>query len=177
MNRSLIRGAALLSVLLSASAVADVIQTKERTYAVKYKDEAVERYKVVWTANLTTDVKEQVGSPVPYQGAPNYRRCSWTVDATIDRTVALATRLGPAVPLPALSKTFKNDPKNPGGGELAFKGSREETCKEAAPMREKDIGAAKSSILGLFERLTDADLESLKKEAQSKADVVTVTVQ
>jgi hypothetical protein len=150
-----------------------VVQTKERIYAVKYKDEAVERFKVVWTANLTTTLKEEVGSPVPYQGAVDFRRCSWTVTATVDRTVALATRQGPSVPLPSMSKPLKDDAK----GDLVFKGAREETCKQATERREKDVGEAKTSILATFERLTEADLESIRKDAQAKSDVVSVTVQ
>jgi hypothetical protein len=177
LNRRVMSSAAALAVFICGSAAADVVQTKERTYAVKYKDEAVERFKVVWTANLTTTVKEEVGSPVPYQGAVDFRRCSWTVSATVDRTVALATRQGPTVPLPSMSKPLKDDAKGAGGGDLVVKGAREETCKQATERREKDVGEAKTAILATFERLTAADLESIKKDAQAKPDVVSVTVQ
>ena len=173
LNRRVMSSAAALAVFICGSAAADVVQTKERTYAVKYKDEAVERFKVVWTANLTTTMKEEVGSPVPYQGAVDFRRCSWTVTATVDRTVALATRQGPSVPLPSMSKPLKDDAK----GDLLVKGAREETCKQAAERREKDVGEATTAILATFERLTEADLESIKKDAQAKTDVVSVTVQ
>lgn len=176
MNRC-VMSCALSCLLLSTFAAADVLQTKERTYAVKYKDDAVERFKVVWTANLTTTVREEVGSPVPYQGAVDFRRCTWTVAATVERTVALATRQGPTVPLPSMSKPLKDDAKGADGGDLVVKGAREETCKQAAARRDKDVGEAKTAILATFERLTEADLESIRKDAQAKNDVVSVTVQ
>jgi len=176
MKRYVKFGGTLLCMLFSLAATAEVVQTKERTYAVKYKDDAVERYKVVWTADVTTTISEQGGSPVPYQGATDVRKCTWTIATTIDRTVSLATRQGATMPLPGMSRTYKEDFQNR-GGEFVVTDSRNESCKDATPHRENAIGNARNTAKGLFERLTEADLESLKKEAQSKPDVATITAQ
>jgi hypothetical protein len=176
MKRCMRFGGALLCLLVSQAAGAEVVQTKERTYAVKYKDDAVERYKVAWTANVVATVRELGGSPVPYQGSVDVRKCSWTIATTIDRTVSLATRQGATMPLPTMNRTYKEDFQNR-GGEFLVTDSRNESCKDATAYRENAIGNARTAIRSLFERLTEADLENLKKEAQSKPDVATITVQ
>lgn len=177
MTHRLTFAAAFLCASLSHAALAEVVQTKERTYAVKYKDGAVERFKIAWTVDVTSTFREQGGSPVPYQGSVNNFKCSWSIATTIERTASLATRLGPAFPLPAMTKTFKRDFQNPGSGELVVEGSRNESCKDAAPQRESAIAEARASSRALFERLTEADLESLRKETQANPDVASVAVQ
>ena len=176
MKHGLMCAAALLCLMGPAAALAEVVQAKERTYAVRYKDGAVERYKVAWTANVTTTVREQGGSPVPYQGSVDNRKCSWSIATTIDRTVSLATRQGAALALPGMSRTFREDFRNP-GTELVVTGTRNESCKEATAQREGAIAEARGALRALFEPLTEADLQNLKREAQSKPDVAAITVE
>jgi hypothetical protein len=166
----------LLFTLTCLRAGAEVVATKEKTFSVKYKDEAVERYQATWKADVTTTVKEEGGSPVPYQGSVDKFRCTWTIAVTIERAVALATRLGPSFPLPGMSRTFKDDSQGKGGDYLVT-GTRNESCKASAAERDGAIAAAKNNVRGLFERLTEADLETMKQEIRSKADAVTITVQ
>lgn len=161
-------GTLFCMLLIALPSAADLAQTKERTYAVRYKDDAVESYKVTWTANVNVSQKEETGSPVPYQGAVDFRRCSWSVTSSIERTVALTTRLGAALPLPVMTKSL------PPGTGSAMTGTRNETCNQAAQHREGDVKKAKAAILEDFDRLTAADYEALKSEARSKADVVSV---
>jgi hypothetical protein len=163
-------GAALV-LLVSLGAAADVVQVKERTYLVRYKDEAVERYVVKWTAHLDASVRNQGGAFIPYQGNVETPRCSWTITTKIDRTVAMATRLGQPITLDKMNRTL-NDPQGKGGAVVVDK-----SCDEARAQRESEIGNARSAFLAAFDRLTNADMETIKKEAQATADVVTITVQ
>ena len=170
------RRCALLCMIVSLGAAADVVQVKEFTYVVKYTDDAVERYSVKWTLNVTTNVRDGAGVFIPYQGAVENRRCTWSITSSVDRTVSFVTRLGQAVPLANMSRTFKEDPRNP-GREMVIAGERNETCNEARAQREKDVADARKAVLEMFDRLTTSDFEGLRKEAQANANVRTITVQ
>ena len=175
MNAWKMAGMAAMCSLVSLQAGAEVVQTKERTFSVKYKDEAVERYLVTWKVDVATTVKEQGGSPVPYQGSVDQRRCSWSVAVTIERAVSLATRLGPSFPLPGMGRTLKEDPT--GRSEFLVTGARNESCKDSTAERERAIAGATSNARALFDRLTEADLETIKQEVRAKAEGATITVQ
>jgi hypothetical protein len=129
-------------------AAADVIQSKERVYAVKYKDEAVERYVVKWTANFAASVREEGGGMIPYQGAVQTHRCAWTITSSIDRTVSLATRLGQTIPLEKMSRTIEAGSPNPATGQRA------DTCTASRAAHEGEIANARGALLANFERLT-----------------------
>ena len=113
---------------------------------------------------------------MPYQGSVDKRRCAWSIAVTIERSVALATRLGPSFPLPGMSRSFKDESQGRGGDFLTT-GARDASCKDSAAERDAAIAGAKNNVRGLFERLTEADLETVKQETRAKADVVTITVQ
>jgi len=166
---------ALVQALLGAAA-AEVVRTKERHYAVRFKDDAVERYQVVWRAHSDSTMRDQGGSLIPYQGAVETRRCAWEIVSTIDRTVALATRLGPAMPIPALSRMLKADPQKQ-EERRTVKGSAPDACNAVGAQREADERSARAELLRTFEQITEADLATLRREAESRADVVSVTVQ
>jgi len=178
MRRASIAVACVLCAVACPSASAEAIGTKERTLAIKYKDGAVERYRVAWTANLVTASRDEGGSFVPYQGAVENRRCSWSIASTIERTVSLATRLGPTFPLPGLGRTIKGDPRRP-DGESVVSGTVNETCKhkDAAARRESDTRKARDAVMGAFDQFIESDLDTFKREVQSKGDVAAITVE
>jgi hypothetical protein len=161
------RLAAALFALAALGAAAEIAATKERTSIVKYSDQSIERYAVRWTLDVAAKVREEGGSYVPYQGASENRRCTWSVTSGIERSVSLATRLGQTMPLAGMARTV------PGGEPL--KGEHPGTCT-AAPQREA-MERARKAALESFERITEADLEDLRKSARSGADVSTVTMQ
>jgi hypothetical protein len=166
----------LLCALFGANAFAEVVGTRERNLAIKYKDGAVERYRVAWAANLATSLRDEGGSFVPYQGAVETRRCSWTITTTIERTVSLATRLGPTFPIPGLSRTIKGDSQRP-DGEFMVSGTIGESCKDAAGKRESDIRKARDAVTSAFDRVVESDLLTLRQDVQSKGDVVTIGIE
>jgi hypothetical protein len=168
-------GCALLCLLLPLGAAAEVVQTKERTYSVKFKDDAVERYTVKWTLDFTANVREVGGSPVPYQGASDVKRCTWKIDATADRMVSLVTRLGQPFPLPKMARTLDLDATKP-GKPYTLAGQRDLTCNDVKAERAEEMASAKASVLQAFERQTADDLARLVKEAQGNAEVASVTV-
>jgi hypothetical protein len=163
---------------LSPAALAEVVQTKERTYAVTYKDGAVERFKIVWTADVTATFRQQGGSPVPYQGQRGQLQVL-VVDRDDDRAYRLA-RHAPRPRLPAAGDEQDLQARFPEPRrrrELIVEGERNQSCKDAAAQREGAIAEARAASRALFERLTEADLANLRKETQANPDVASVTVQ
>ncbi|APV49419.1 hypothetical protein BWI17_06830 [Betaproteobacteria bacterium GR16-43] len=169
-------GFALLCLLGSVDALSDVVQTKERTYAVKFKDDAVERYNVKWTLDFTANVREAGGTPpVPYQGASNAKACSWKIEASANRAVFLVTRLGQPFSLPKMDKVLDLDPRNP-GKPYTLAGQRDLTCNDVKAERAEELANAKATVLKAFETQAADDLARLVKEAQANAEVASVSV-
>jgi hypothetical protein len=158
---------ALLCAPVALGTVAEVVQTRERDYVVRYTDNAVERYSVKWTLDVTTTARDVGGSFVPYQANRENHRCAWSVASRIDRTVSLVTRLGQAMPLPTLSSSMKNE------GEV--KGEADEPCSSPRSKREADTRAAAGTALEKFRTLTDADLEVLKQAARANPNVASIS--
>ena len=83
---------------------AEVVQTAERTFRVRYKDGVVELYKVRWVATRELSSREHGGpaEPAKFKFVDD-RRCEWNINGGIIRTVSLVTRNG---------KEFVNADKN-----------------------------------------------------------------
>jgi hypothetical protein len=161
--------AATSFALTALASAAEVAATKERTYVVKYTDQSIERYAVQWKLDVDAKVREEGGSYVPYQGAAENRRCTWSVSSGIERSVSLATRLGQAMPLAGMARKL--------GGAEPLNGGHAGACGGAEPERDAAIARARKSALESFERITDADLDELRKSARANAQVSDVTVQ
>ena len=153
----------------AGNGAAEVASTKERTYVVRYEDQSIERYAVRWTLDVVSKVRELGSSYVPYQGASQNSRCAWTVTSEIDRSVSLATRLGPTIPLAKMDRKL--------GGTEPLKGEQEGGCGGPAPQRVAAMERARKAALESFERITEADLEELRAAARTKGEVTAVTVQ
>ena len=164
---SRIAGAAF--ALAALASAAEVAATKERTYVVKYADQSIERYAVRWTLDVEAKVREEGGSYVPYQGASENRRCTWSVTSRVERSVSLATRLGQALPLAGMARTM--------GGTEPLKGEQAGPCGAKSAQRDAAVDGARRTALLSFERLTDSDLEELRNAARSNKEVTSVTVQ
>jgi len=160
---------ALLCVPLASSALAEVVQTRESAYDVRYADNAVERYAVRWTLNVTTTIREEGGAPIPYQGAVANLRCQWSIASSVERSVSLVTRLGQAMPLPNMSRTLKAESAD------VVKGEDNASCKDPRSRREAEVRNAGNAARERFEKFAAADLETLKSEARAAPNVAAVT--
>jgi hypothetical protein len=162
MNRWMKRTALSLCLAASLGAAAEVAGSKEKSYIVKYSDGTAERYKVKWTLNLATSRKEEGGSFVPYQGAnQENRRCTMSVASSVDRTVSMVTRLGQAIPLPGMNRTMNKE-------------SRSSPCDDK---RDKAVDDTRTLAMETFDRVTNVDLEDIRKETQASAGVVAITME
>jgi hypothetical protein len=156
------RAALSLCMAASLGAAAEVASTKEKSYIVKYTDGTAERYTVKWTLNLATSRKEEGTSFVPYQGASNdNRRCTLSVASSVERTVSLVTRLGQAIPLPGMNRSLNKE-------------SRSSPCDDK---RDKAADDSRAVALETFDRVTNVDLEDIRKETQASSGVVAITIE
>jgi hypothetical protein len=161
--------------LLVFSAKADVATTKERAFTVKYKDGTLERYNVTWVAVYEPQVREDGHPAIPLQGwFTDTRQCHWSISSHVDRRVAIINKVGQSFSESGLSKTYNSDFTNK-GADFMLLGFRSENCNDSMARRESDINNAKANLLTIFDGLVEADLQKLKAEVRSNAEVVEVT--
>jgi hypothetical protein len=104
---------AFLMLSLPSIAHAEVVQTAERTFRVRYKDGVVELYKVRWVATREMSSREHGGPAKPLEGKlTDDRRCEWNIDGGITRTVSLVTRNGKEFVNADKTKVFNADFRN-----------------------------------------------------------------
>jgi hypothetical protein len=155
----------------------ETIQTKERTFAVKYKDGTVEHYKVSWVATLDVEVHEDGHPAEPFNGwFTDTRQCHWSTAAHIDRQVAMINKVGQSFAQSDLSRTYRSDFTNKGSDFQVF-GFRPENCGDSAGRRNSDINDGRKNLMNVFTGLVDADLVKLKADVKANAEVVEVTFQ
>jgi hypothetical protein len=162
---------------MATQSFAETVQTKERTFAVKYKDGTIERYKVTWFANLEVEVHEDGHPAVPLSGQfTDTRQCHWSTSSHIERQVAMINKVGQSFAQSALSKSYASDFTNQGSAFVVLN-FRSENCNDASARRNSDISNARANLNNIFPGIVDADLSRLKAEVKSNADVVNIEFQ
>jgi hypothetical protein len=146
------------TVCMTLAAAAETVQTKERTFAVKYKDGTIEHYKVTWIATLDVEVHEDGHPAVPLNGwFTDTRQCHWSLSSHIDRQVAMINKVGQEFAQSNLSRTYRSDFTGKGSDFQVF-GLRPENCNDAAGRRNSDINDARKNLLNVFPGIMEADL-------------------
>ena len=164
-----------VSVCMTLNTAAETVQTKERTFAVKYKDGTVEHYKVTWVATLDIEVHEDGHPSEPLNGwFTDTRQCHWSLSAHIDRQVAMINKVGQEFAQSNLSKTYRSDFTGKGSDFQVF-GLRPENCNDAAGRRDSDINDGRKNLMNVFPGLVEADLGKLKSEVKANAEVVDIS--
>jgi hypothetical protein len=169
----LLIGAATFCITLNA--FAETVMTKERTFAVKYKDGTVEHYKVTWVATLDTEVHEDGHPSEPFNGwFTDTRQCHWSLSSHIDRQVSMINKVGQEFAQSTLSRTYRSDFTGKGSDFQVF-GLRPENCNDAAGRRNSDINDARKNVSSVFPGLVDADLVKLKADVKANTEVIQVS--
>jgi hypothetical protein len=179
MARSMRHIAAVFVVLFAVSATGGEVQRKDRFFKIRYKDGTVERYGVRWVAFVDVNVREEGGPAVLDRFPPKLiddRRCFWDITSRIERQTRLISKRGEEFVAPTLFKTYVNDFRNQGSSWVVTN-FRSENCNDARARRESDEANARTSILGLFNGIVDADIEQLKSEFKADAQVVSVVAE
>jgi hypothetical protein len=165
------------TVCVTLNMFAETVQSKDRTFAVKYKDGTVEHYKVTWVATLDTEVHEDGHPAEPFNGwFTDTRQCHWSLSSHIDRQVAMINKVGQEFAQSSLSRTYRSDFTGKGSDFQVF-GLRPENCNDAADRRNSDINDARKNVSSVFPGLVDADLVKLKADVKANAEVVEVSFQ
>ena len=172
MKKQFIGIAAVLSVLAPLGIAAEVVNTRERSFVVRYKDDTTERYAVKWTLDVAAKSREEGSAFVPYQGAVENRRCAWSVDTNVERKVSLVTRLGEPIPVGGMSRNLAGE-----RGKAAISGSQPGGCAGAKSEAEAAITEARRTSMASFEKLAEDDFQELQRAARGRAEVSQVTVQ
>jgi hypothetical protein len=176
-TRNLFVVLALLGALIGAQSFAETVQSKERTFALKYTDGTVEHYKVTWFATLDPEVHEDGHPAEPLKGwLTDTRQCHWSIASHIDRQVSMVNKVGQTFAQSSLSKTYSSDFTNKGSDFMVL-GFRSENCNDAADRRNSDINNARANLNDVFGGIVDADLSRLKDEVKSNAEVLEVDFQ
>jgi hypothetical protein len=149
---------------------AETVKSRESTLTIRYKDGVVERYKASWNATLAVEMRDQGGSFVPYQGAVESRGCKWIITASVERTVAIPTRLGPTLPLPAMTRVLPQK-------ALDRTTTVAENCRAASARREGEVRDATQVLQAAFDKIVQEDFDALRREAQSRSEVVEFLVE
>ena len=176
MNRTSTFATLLIAGALAAqSSVAEVVQSSERTFAVKYKDKTVERYKVSWAAIMDVDVREDGHPAIPKEFKfTDTRQCHWSIKGRVDRAVFMVNRVGQAYGGSTLFRSYNSDFVNK-GSDFVLTQLRSENCNDARARRDSDVSNTRNSLLKSFDGIVKGDLEKLKAEVKQNADVVEVT--
>jgi len=154
---------------------ADEVQSKERFLTVKYKDGAIERYKVKWQALRDMAVREDGGPAKPLEGKfVDDRRCHWDINARIERRLFIIARSGQTFAKEDAFRSFNSDFTNQGSSFLLI-GLRSENCNDAAGRRNSDWNDARTHLLGAFERIANADFENVKADMRKDAQFLEIT--
>lgn len=168
---------AIFVPVFEENANCETVQTKERTFAVKYKDGTIEHYKVSWVATLDVEVHEDGHPAEPFNGwFTDTRQCHWSIAAHIDRQVAMINKVGQSFAQSDLSRTYRSDFTNK-GNEFQVFGFRPENCGDSAGRRNSDINDGRKNLMNVFPGLVDADLARLKADVKANAEVVEITFQ
>jgi hypothetical protein len=167
----------LLCSIAGALSFAETVQSKERTFTLKYKDGTIEHYKVTWLANLDVEVHEDGHPAEPFNGwFTDTRQCHWSVSSHIVRQVAMINKVGQTFAQSSLSKSYANDFTNKGSDFMVL-GFRSENCNDAADRRNSDINNARANLNNIFEGIVAGDLSRLKDEVKSNAEVLQIDFQ
>jgi len=88
----------------------------------------------------------------------------------------MINKVGESFAESSLSKTYNSDFTNEGSPFMVL-GFRSKNCGDSRTRRESDINNAKTNLLKIFGGLVEADLQKLKNEVKSNAEVVAVSFQ
>jgi hypothetical protein len=156
--------AAVLTISMPAISHAEVVQTAERTFRVRYRDGAVELYKVRWVATRDMASREHGGPAKPFEGKfVDDRRCEWNINGGITRTVSLITRNGKEVINEDKTRVFNSDFRNEGTSfDLAT--LRPGNCNDTAARRDSDYNDVRRQLTEAIGPTVSNDFETLKRE-------------
>jgi hypothetical protein len=167
----------MLTVVLAVSSglLADTAGSAERTFRVKYRDGTVELYKVRWVASRDMAVNEEGGPAKPFEGKfVDDRRCRWSINGGITRTISLVTRNGREFINADKTRVFNSDIRNEGTSFDLFT-LRPGNCNETAARRDSDFNDVKRSLVEALAPTVARDLETVTREYQSDGAVVEQT--
>jgi hypothetical protein len=167
----------LIHVMCATYCVAETVQSKQRTFAIKYKDGTVEHYVVTWFATLELEVHEDGPPSEPLKGwFTDTRQCHWSMSSHIDRQVAMVNKVGQSFAQSSLSKSYSSDFTDKGNNfmVLAF---RSENCNDSADRRNSNINNARANLNNVFDGIVEADLRRLKEEIKTNGEVLEVEFQ
>jgi hypothetical protein len=162
----------LCAVALTVTASAEVVSSAERSFRVKYRDGTVELYKVRWVATSELSTTEHGGPAKPLEGKfVDDRRCQWSIDGGITRSVSLVTRNGKEFINADKTKVFNSDFRNEGTSFdlLTF---RPGNCGDTAARRNSDFADAKRATTAALAPTVARDFETVKREYQTDGAVV-----
>lgn len=165
-----------LAVVLSAAGIAsaETIQSDQRAYTVKYKDGTIEHYVVTWLAQMDVEVHEDGGPAKPLEGHfVDDRRCHWTIASHIDRQVAMVNKAGQQFAQSTLFRSYSSNFQNQ-GSSWVVQNFRSENCNDAAGRRDSDINDSRNNLRTQFPGVIAADLDKLKQDVKTNAEVVSV---
>jgi hypothetical protein len=165
---------ALAGCLLALPSVSngEAVGTAERTFRVKYRDGTVELYKARWVASRELSVQEHGGPAKPFEGKPfDDRRCQWSINGGIVRTVSLVTRNGREFINADKTRVFNSDFRNE-GTSFDFTTLRPGNCNDTAARRDSDFNDARRVLSEALEPTAARDLETVKREYQADGAIV-----
>ena len=164
--------AAYLILAFAAIANSEVVQTSERTFRVRYKDGVVELYKVRWVATRDMSSREHGGPAKPLEGKfTDDRRCEWSINGGITRTVSLVTRNGKEFINADKTKVFNSDFRNE-GTSFDLTTLRPGNCNDTAARRDSDYNDARQKLLEAMGPIVSNDFEAVKREYRADGAVI-----
>ena len=167
MLQTAIASGLVLAVLLAhptAVAAQETVDTRERTFRVKYQDGTTELYKVRWQAQRSIDVREDGHPAEPFAGRPfDTRTCHWSINAYISRRVFLVARNGKEFENVEKARVFNSDFTNQ-GSSFVLANLRPENCNDARARRDSDWNDTRRKLLGAVPSVSTSDFEALKQD-------------
>jgi hypothetical protein len=161
-------------MLYTENADASEVSSAQRSISVKYRNGNVERYHVIWTADVAMDVHEDGGPSKPFEGHPiDDRRCRWGISGSISREVYLVSQTGLEYASRKLARVYNKAQANEGASFL-LAGLRSENCNDAAGRRNSDLQNMVRQVLGDFTGTVDSDFGAVKRELKQDAGVLKV---
>jgi len=168
--------AALAAIAVPAPAAATIAQpvvSETRGLRIKYEDGFVELIRVVYTAQLQIDEREDGGPAIPLKGRfVDDRRCNWRIDSAISRKIVLVSRSGAEYVSPDVALPYQSGFANEGSAFVLTQ-LRPEPCSQTKARMASDMQNARQHLAKVTPAVADKDFravtESLRRNPKVKS--------